>query len=143
MPTKRRVPAGSAHLKVLCATALIVAMSWSVTAQQASGDIWRTFAQKLTAGTELTVRLQNGQRFAATLIDARADALVLQPRTGKGRRHRNRRGRGYVPGRVRPPGRDAGLKGRLQRDQFYARSASMIRLSVGLGRIAADILAGS
>jgi hypothetical protein len=68
-------------LKVLCAAVLMVAVPCAALAQQANGDIWRVFAQKLGAGTELTVRLQNGQRFAATLIDARADALVLQPRT--------------------------------------------------------------
>jgi hypothetical protein len=48
---------------------------------QATGDIWRTFAQKLDAGSDVRVRLQNGQRFRATLIEARSDALVLQPRT--------------------------------------------------------------
>ena len=50
-------------------------------AQQVTGDIWRTFAQKLDAGSDVMVRLQNGQRFRATLIEARSDALVLQPRT--------------------------------------------------------------
>jgi hypothetical protein len=49
--------------------------------QQVSGDIWRTFAQKLDTGSDVMVRLQNGQRFRATLIEARPDALVLQPRT--------------------------------------------------------------
>ena len=50
-------------------------------AQQVTGDIWRTFAQKLDAGSVVMVRLQNGQRFRATLIEARSDALVLQPQT--------------------------------------------------------------
>ena len=50
-------------------------------AQPATGDIWRTFAQKLDTGSDVMVRLQNGQRFRATLIEARPDALVLQPRT--------------------------------------------------------------
>ena len=49
--------------------------------QQLTSDVWRAFAQKLDAGSEVTVRLQNGQRFRATLIEARSDALVLQPRT--------------------------------------------------------------
>src|SRR6185436_3032831 len=48
---------------------------------QGSGDVWQTFAQKLEVGTELRVRLQNGQRFTATLVEARSDALVLQPLT--------------------------------------------------------------
>lgn len=50
-------------------------------AQQVNADIWRTFAQKLDTGSDVMVRLQNGQRFRATLIEARSDALVLQPRT--------------------------------------------------------------
>src|SRR6478735_5094494 len=68
-------------LKVPCAAVLIVAMPWTATAQQAKGEVWQTFARKLTAGSELTVRLENGQRFTATLIEARADALLLQPKT--------------------------------------------------------------
>ena len=73
-------------LKTMCATVLIVAMPWVATAQgtaaqQGNGAVWRQFAQKLGSGSEVNVRLENGQRFAATLIDARADALVLQPRT--------------------------------------------------------------
>jgi hypothetical protein len=58
-----------------------LALSSPASAQQPTGDVWRTFAQKLDAGSEVTVRLENGQRFHATLIDARPDALVLQPRT--------------------------------------------------------------
>jgi hypothetical protein len=60
---------------------LLVTVPRVVGAQQTDGDVWRTFAQKLETGTELTVRLENGQRFSATLIEARNDALVLQPRT--------------------------------------------------------------
>src|SRR6266545_2256968 len=53
----------------------------AVEGQQTTGDTWRTFAQKLDTGSDVMVRLQNGQRFRATLIEARPDALVLQPRT--------------------------------------------------------------
>jgi hypothetical protein len=60
---------------------LLVMVPGVAGAQPATGDVWRTFAQKLDTGTELTVRLANGQHFAATLIDARSDAMVLQPRT--------------------------------------------------------------
>ena len=52
-----------------------------VSLAQDSGEAWRTFALKLDVGTELNVRLQNGQHFTATLLEARGDALVLQPRT--------------------------------------------------------------
>ena len=78
---ERVVPMVSSVLMVLCAAVLIVAMPWTAMAQPASGDVWREFAQKLGSGAEINVRLQNGQQFAATLIDARADALLLQPRT--------------------------------------------------------------
>jgi hypothetical protein len=64
-------------------TAVLVAMlaAPALASAQANGDIWRTFAQKLEAGSSVVVRLHNGQRFKATLIDARADAVLLQPRT--------------------------------------------------------------
>jgi len=84
---KRWVQGMPRILKTMCAAVLIGAMPWTATAQQVNGapqvngDVWRGFAQKLGSGTEVNVRLQNGQRFAATLIDPRADALVLQPRT--------------------------------------------------------------
>jgi hypothetical protein len=60
---------------------LLVTVPRVAAAQQANGDVWRAFAQKLETGTELTVRLENGQHFSATLIEARNDVLVLQPRT--------------------------------------------------------------
>jgi hypothetical protein len=53
----------------------------SLALAQGTGDVWRTFAQRLDPGTEVTVRLENGQRFQATLLEAQPDALVLQPRT--------------------------------------------------------------
>ena len=60
--------------------ALVLAFP-SVSLAQGSGEAWRTFVQKLDVGTELSVRLQNSQCFTATLLEARGDALVLQPRT--------------------------------------------------------------
>ena len=48
---------------------------------QAQPDVWRTFASRIDVGAKLDVRLRNGQRFRATLIDAREDALLLQPKT--------------------------------------------------------------
>jgi hypothetical protein len=61
--------------------AIVLMIPAAASAQPANGDIWRTFAQRLDVGSDVMVRLQNGQRFRATLIEARADALVLQPRT--------------------------------------------------------------
>ena len=48
---------------------------------QAPPDVWKTFASRIDVGAQLNVRLRNGQRFRATLIDAREDVLLLQPRT--------------------------------------------------------------
>ena len=47
----------------------------------AAADVWRAFAQKLEAGQDVNVRLVNGQRFRATIVDARSDVLLLQPKT--------------------------------------------------------------
>jgi len=44
-------------------------------------EIWRAFAQKVDVGTRLRVRLDDGQRVVATLIEANADGLLVQPRT--------------------------------------------------------------
>src|SRR5512145_2784903 len=48
---------------------------------QAQPDVWKTFASRIDVGVQLNVRLRNGQKFRATLIDARDDVLLLQPRT--------------------------------------------------------------
>jgi hypothetical protein len=48
---------------------------------QISSDVWRGFVEKLDAGTELNVRLAEGQRFRAVLVGVRADAVLLQPKT--------------------------------------------------------------
>jgi hypothetical protein len=43
--------------------------------------VWRTFAAKVEVGSSVKVRLQDGRAFTATLVAARTDALLLQPRT--------------------------------------------------------------
>ncbi len=48
---------------------------------QVSPDVWRGLAQRVDPGTEIDVRLQNGQRFHATLVAVREDAVLLQPKT--------------------------------------------------------------
>jgi hypothetical protein len=42
---------------------------------------WRAFAEKVEVGSAVKVRLQEGPPFTATLVQARPDALVLQPKT--------------------------------------------------------------
>lgn len=50
-------------------------------AAQVRSDVWREFAEKIDVGAELNVRLQSGQRFRATFVGTRPDAILLQPKT--------------------------------------------------------------
>ena len=50
-------------------------------AAQGSTDVWRDFVARVEIGTELDVHLHNGQHFRATLLGARDDAVLLQPKT--------------------------------------------------------------
>ena len=44
-------------------------------------DVWRDFARTIDIGSELIVRLDNGQRFRAALVAVRDDAVLVQPKT--------------------------------------------------------------
>src|SRR4029453_14480883 len=44
-------------------------------------DAWREFVQSVDVGTELTVRLRNGQRFRATGGAERDTGVLLHPKT--------------------------------------------------------------
>ena len=46
-----------------------------------SGPVWRTFAETVEPGTRIRVRLQDGRRLSATLIQVTDEALLIQPRT--------------------------------------------------------------
>jgi hypothetical protein len=50
-------------------------------AQGVNPEIWRTFTSKLDSGKTLKVRLNNGQRFKATLLYVTPDAMMVQPKT--------------------------------------------------------------
>src|SRR5688500_16431688 len=50
-------------------------------AAQVPDDVWRGMAAKIDVGTEVNVRLRDGQRFRATLVAARDEAVLLQPKT--------------------------------------------------------------
>jgi hypothetical protein len=65
---------------VTTALILVCVVSQRATAQTPP-DVWRNFAERIELGTELNVRLSNGQRFRATLIGVRPDAVLLQPKT--------------------------------------------------------------
>jgi hypothetical protein len=43
--------------------------------------VWRDFAARLDVGSRVKVRLANGERFTATLIQATPTDLAVQPRT--------------------------------------------------------------
>jgi len=72
------------HLRsvVACALVALVAVPPAARAQVvASPDIWRVFTEKLEPGRTLKVRLKNGQRFKATLLEVSEDAMTVQPKT--------------------------------------------------------------
>jgi hypothetical protein len=67
--------------------ALVLCMVTMVAVQPAAAqvvrtaEVWRAFAEKVEVGTSVRVRLQDGRKFTATLIQAQYDALLLQPKT--------------------------------------------------------------
>ena len=48
---------------------------------QDGAQVWRTFAEKIEVGARIKLRLQDGRRVSATLVQAGDDALLIQPRT--------------------------------------------------------------
>jgi hypothetical protein len=54
--------------------------AWGQTSSS-DGQVWRTFAEKLDVGTRIRLRLHDGRRVSATLVQAGADTLLVQPRT--------------------------------------------------------------
>jgi hypothetical protein len=100
----------------------------TITAAQSQGDLWRTFAVSLDPGTELTVRLNNGQRFRATLVRTTEDALFLQPKT-------------RVPVPVQPVPYDAIVSiERRSGDGIGAAKAAVIGVAAGAGTFLAILL---
>jgi hypothetical protein len=71
----------STRTRRVVAIALMIALAIPCATAAQTADVWRTFAQKLDVGSDIRVHLANGQRFRATLIDAREDRLVVQPKT--------------------------------------------------------------
>lgn len=68
-------------LFIMTSVALIVLVAVHGAAAQTSSDIWRSFAERVDVGTEVNVRLNDGRRFRATLVAARSDAMLVQPKT--------------------------------------------------------------
>jgi hypothetical protein len=60
---------------------LLAAPRVMVAQEAIAPDIWRTFTERLEPGKTLKVRLRNGQRFKATLLQVSADTMTIQPKT--------------------------------------------------------------
>jgi hypothetical protein len=63
----------------LMAVMLVLALVAPVAAQTA--PVWRTFAARIDVGSRIKLRLRDGQRVSATLIEAAPDDLIVQPLT--------------------------------------------------------------
>ena len=60
---------------------LIAAPRAHAQAAIAGPDVWRSFATRIEPGKTLRVRLTNGQRFKATLLQVSDEGLTVQPKT--------------------------------------------------------------
>jgi hypothetical protein len=47
----------------------------------ATADVWRAFVEKLHVGSTVKVRLKDGTRVKATLLQASPEAMTIQPKT--------------------------------------------------------------
>jgi hypothetical protein len=94
---------------------------------QPQPDVWKTFASRIDVGVQLNVRLRDGQRFRATLIDARDDVLLLQPRT-------------RVPVPVQPVAYDAIVSLEQVKGGMNAGKAAAIGVASGVGAFFATML---
>ena len=68
-------------IRFVTTIALIVFMAGYNVSAQTSPEIWKGFAEQVEVGTELTVRLNDGRRFRATLVGTRDTAMLVQPKT--------------------------------------------------------------
>jgi hypothetical protein len=116
-------------VKRAIAIALVLLCVTSPLAAQTSdpATLWRAMAERIEAGTTVTVRLQNGRRFNATLVQAAPDALLLQPKT-----------RVPVPVQPVPYGSIASLE--RKRDGIGAGKAAAIGVATGVGAFFATML---
>ena len=70
-------------MKCIAIVLMVATLTTSTASAQAvpQPDVWRVFAQRIDAGSRIKIRLNEGQRVVATLIDAGEDGLLVQPRT--------------------------------------------------------------
>ena len=97
-------------------------------AAQVPADVWRSFAEQVDVGTELNVRLRDGQRFRAVLIGTQDSGVLLQPKT-----------RVPVPVQVVPYDAIAALE-RREGGGVGAAKAAAIGVAAGVGAFFAMVL---
>jgi hypothetical protein len=68
-------------LHLLITATVVFALAVQSAAAQAPSDVWKRFVERVAVGTELDVRLSDGQRMRATLVGVGDDAVLLQPKT--------------------------------------------------------------
>jgi hypothetical protein len=68
-------------IHVVMSVVLVLVMSAQSISAQIPADVWKRFAARVDIGSELNVRLNDGRRLRATLVDVRDDAVLLQPKT--------------------------------------------------------------
>lgn len=69
-------------MRAVAALLVMLFVAHPAHAQTVAGpEVWHTFAARIDPGKVLKVRLRNGQRFKATLLDVSDTALTLQPKT--------------------------------------------------------------
>ena|SRR2546426_12595878 len=66
---------------VVVLIALLGAADLPAQAPAASADIWRAFAEKLHVGSTVKVRLKDGTRVKATLLQVSPESMTIQPKT--------------------------------------------------------------
>ena len=111
----------------LCVIAIVTVQPAAAQVADAAG-VWRTFAEKLEVGALVRVRLQDGRKFTATLVDAQPGALLLQPRT-------------RVPVPVQPVAYEAiASVERVRGNGLAPGKAVAIGIATGLGAFLATLL---
>src|SRR5688500_13585366 len=70
-------------MRILAIFVLLFMLTWHPAQAQtpAPGEVWRTFAERVEVGSRIRLRMRDGQRVTATLVQAGPDGLLLQPRT--------------------------------------------------------------
>jgi hypothetical protein len=68
-------------IHLVTTTTLIVVIAAHSVAAQTPSTIWKSFVEEMEVGTELTMRLNDGRHFRATLVGTGESVLLVQPKT--------------------------------------------------------------